>query len=445
MKFKLFSIVTLAILLSAPNTKAQSIRKNYREMTLAEKNHFCAALDALKANGTIATVAQMHATYFDAVHTSEMFLPWHRYFLADFEQKLRGSGVSGAADICIPYWDWTSQYYPATASVFADNSKNAPLWTDPNFIGKYNSSWNLGRTTTGSDLVLYSTINQVTSQIAFNYTNTNNFAPKLESNLHNPAHMWVMGVMMERASPGDPAFFLNHNMVDKIWSDWNNLGGGRVSSPFYDYGTTTIASKMPFYTSTNPYSLVDSRALKVWYADNNQVALNNYTSSSVENYKYTGTFNVSTFTVPATTNVTMVSGTLIDLKPGFSAKSGSVFHAVINAATFNTARLGKTDLAAAVLPGQASTSNNVLNLNGQTEIAVFPNPSNALFNIALQINSDVNLSYRVINPLGAVVHKIDNVSSKQFAIDLSNQPSGLYFLQLNVNGEMQTVKLFLTN
>jgi hypothetical protein len=34
------------------------------------------------------------------------FLPWHRYFLWEFEQALRD--ISGRANLTIPYWDWAN-------------------------------------------------------------------------------------------------------------------------------------------------------------------------------------------------------------------------------------------------------------------------------------------------------------------------------------------------
>ena len=38
--------------------------------------------------------------------------------------------------------------------------------------------------------------------------------------LHNLVHVWVGGDMLTGTSPNDPAFFLNHCNVDRIWELW---------------------------------------------------------------------------------------------------------------------------------------------------------------------------------------------------------------------------------
>lgn len=432
---------TLAGMLLFSSSNGQSIRKNYREMTLGEKNTYCAALDVLKANGTIASLATMHNNNFTPIHNRPMFLPWHRYFSYDFEQMLRNTGVPGASNICIPYWDWTSEFYPSPAFI-PDNSKSAPLWIDPNFIGKYNSLWSLGRSISGSNLTFGVTIDQVMNLVPFgDYSNTNtNFAPSLEYNLHNSPHGWVGGIMSGGSSPSDPVFFLHHNMVDKIWNDWYNLGGGRVATPFYNYGTTTHATSMPTYPTVNPYSIVNSRALKVWYAENNQVILNSYTSSGTERYRYTGTIDASTFTVAASTNVEMVSASTIIFRPGFTVQANSNFTARIDAPSFAREAV---DTDAEEDP-KLFAATEFMNFE-ESNLWVFPNPSTSLFNVSLITNLDVNYSYKIFNSVGEVVKISGTGYERQFEIDLGDQPAGLYVMQIIVNDKLYHKTLILAN
>lgn len=44
-----------------------------------------------------------------------------------------------------------------------------------------------------------------------------------ESKLHNVVHVWIDGDMGPSTSPNDPAFFLHHCNVDRIWARWQEL------------------------------------------------------------------------------------------------------------------------------------------------------------------------------------------------------------------------------
>ena len=53
-----------------------------------------------------------------------------------------------------------------------------------------------------------------------------NGASQPPPNLHNMVHVWIDGDMGPASSPNDPAFYLNHCNVDRIWAAWqaNNPG-----------------------------------------------------------------------------------------------------------------------------------------------------------------------------------------------------------------------------
>jgi hypothetical protein len=183
---------------------AQSIRKNYREMTATEKQVFVNALIALKAKpqgstNVINNYANIHAVNFSAgIHNEERFTAWHRWFLHQFEIELRNSGVAGASKINLPYWDWTSQYYTTAPT---DAQTTAPLW-DNSFLGQFNSLWGLMRSLGSASLPTTSSVNVCLSQTSYAP-----FVVNLEYNNHNSPHVWVSGVMASVNSPGDPVFF----------------------------------------------------------------------------------------------------------------------------------------------------------------------------------------------------------------------------------------------
>ena len=57
--------------------------------------------------------------------------------------------------------------------------------------------------------------------------------PTAGSGLHNRVHVWIGGDMGPGTSPNDPAFYLNHCNVDRIWEAW--MGNhGRLYEPAQD-------------------------------------------------------------------------------------------------------------------------------------------------------------------------------------------------------------------
>jgi hypothetical protein len=106
------------------------VRKTYRALTDVERDRFVQALFQLKADGVIDRFARMHANHFFMnIHRSSHFLPWHREMLLRIERRLQ----QVHPDITIPYW--------ASA---VRRSTTDPLWAN-NFLGQFNSAWNLGR------------------------------------------------------------------------------------------------------------------------------------------------------------------------------------------------------------------------------------------------------------------------------------------------------------
>ena len=186
-------------------------RKNYRDLTAAERDRLVQALHHVKATGVVDRFASDHDAFFHVAHHSSHFLPWHREFLRRFEDALR----TFHPDVSVPYWNST-----------ADTSPSAPLW-DNAFLGQFDAAWGLGRTL-GADTL--PTPGQVQTNLGRGTYDA--FWPELETAIHDPPHRWVGGVMATGASPGDPVFYLHHCWIDLLWAQWQrtHLGAPFVSS-----------------------------------------------------------------------------------------------------------------------------------------------------------------------------------------------------------------------
>lgn len=76
---------------------------------------------------------------------------------------------------------------------------------------------------------------------------------------------------------------------------------------------------------------------------------------------------------------------------------------------------------------------------------VYPNPTDGIFVISGETKSSADLSVNLLNTLGQTVHKEIFISNKNFKqqIDMSNIASGVYHLQLQIDGKTLNQKLVI--
>lgn len=153
-------------------------------------------------------------------HNNWFFLPWHRAYLLFFEQICRE--VTGNTTFALPYWNWTcSRSIPAvffggaTNPLFDGTRSKGPTdtlpdeWVGPQVITDILAESNFLIFGSGAS----------TTQRGFGG------AGPMEGNPHNNVHGWISGNMGTYMSPLDPVFWTHHNMIDRIWWDWNAVKG----------------------------------------------------------------------------------------------------------------------------------------------------------------------------------------------------------------------------
>src|SRR5579872_5715137 len=128
------------------------LRRNQNQLDLTGKQRLVKAIKEMKSRGVYDWYVYWHFQAIgDAlpagagkpsfVNMGPAFLPWHRYFLHQFEIDLqeadRRLGFDG--DLTIPYWDWTQDNEP--------KANFNPLWND-RFMGP-NGDRTDGRVKTG--------------------------------------------------------------------------------------------------------------------------------------------------------------------------------------------------------------------------------------------------------------------------------------------------------
>ena len=305
----------------------KNVRKNFRYLTSTEKQNYVEAVKALKAKISPITGRSIYDEYVlwhslannhmdpsdpkgfrNAAHVGPAFLPWHRYYLHRFERQLQRS-VPG---VTIPYWDWTQD---------ADDPFNSPIWAD-DFMGGNGDpednnivktgpfavdQWitiNVDGSTKGglqrqfgkntSGLPTRTDVNMAIEETPYdsppwNIDSNPSHRNRLEGflapggpftadgafvgQLHNQAHSWIGGDMMNVSiSPNDPVFFLHHANVDRLWAIWQEknpsqrylpTGDGPEGHNLYDLmypwdGKTTRLK-------ARPVEVLNSRKLGISY------------------------------------------------------------------------------------------------------------------------------------------------------------------------------------
>lgn len=183
------------------------LRKSANAMTPDDWQRFRSAWNKINDQGLIAAYTRVHTQTFQQ-HGSNKFLPWHRELLARFENDLH------SADHCVffPYWDVVAlPSFPAGIAttdnpVFPPAVRNITAGTSTPVTRSIGAGGNL------PNAGMLSFVTAATTYTTFNQ--------RLEQ-WHNAVHVYVGGDMafISRA-PNDPAFWLHHSNIDKIWHDW---------------------------------------------------------------------------------------------------------------------------------------------------------------------------------------------------------------------------------
>ncbi len=208
----------------------------------------------------------------NAAHRGSVFLPWHRFMLLLFERHLQR--ILQDPTFGLPYWSWE-----ANGDLDPPKQTSSELWKDTGIGGDgtvstgpfgydpsqpqsfrlhfYQDLWTgqfvydqVGRALfrqLGSAQSLPTTdevVDLLVTQTSYDSSDWDSassgfrnvvegwsYSPSTAgSGMHNRVHVWIGGDMGPGTSPNDPAFYLNHCNVDRIWEAWM-LTYGRLYEP----------------------------------------------------------------------------------------------------------------------------------------------------------------------------------------------------------------------
>ena len=205
----------------------------------------------------------------NAAHSGPIFLPWHRHYMVLLEQWLQI--VLDDTSFGLPYWDWAAdgdlpREQQWQTSLWTANALGEPrgdvvsgtlaqmqvrLWQHPTTGDLWSITPRAIQRNAGGNpdpafdaLPSSASVRVSLREPQYDVEDWGSradghrarlegwqpSAPGLRVDLHNMVHVWIGGDMGPGTSPNDPAFFLNHCNVDRIWERWQ-LDWGRNYSP----------------------------------------------------------------------------------------------------------------------------------------------------------------------------------------------------------------------
>ncbi|KAH8669038.1 hypothetical protein BX600DRAFT_549271 [Xylariales sp. PMI_506] len=274
---------------STCDASAATPRKDYGALTVEERTSFVEAVKCTMSKPSIwsevptskskfTDYAAVHINLTTSIHMDGIFLSWHRHFLHLMEAELYACGYP--TTLGIPYWDYTL-YSNLSASPIFDGSESSlggnglydasvaagslpggavlprgtgggcvttgpfanmtvyfgPFQFAEVFAGVAPSNWTVSNprclTRDLNDWGVATYLNQSDIDALLAYDTIGDFqyyinAVGNSAGLHGGGHYSVGGVMFDFfASPQDPAFYLHHGMLDRIWSQWQSAEEGR--------------------------------------------------------------------------------------------------------------------------------------------------------------------------------------------------------------------------
>jgi tyrosinase len=175
-------------------------------------------------------------------HGSWFFFSWHRMYVYYFERILREA--SGDPDFALPFWDYTDPTQRALPLPLRQPQTGNPLFVTERNPGDgpgqgINDGAQLPASATSFSQAMMFTNFSSPEGSGLSFGGQQVPAPvhfssppgQLESQPHNVIHNLVGGPTGWMSDPNlaarDPAFWLHHANIDRLWNVWKALGDGR--------------------------------------------------------------------------------------------------------------------------------------------------------------------------------------------------------------------------
>jgi len=250
-------------------------RKEFTCMSSAQRSLFIETYKLISTPGhpeyaQYQTLIARHSTNFAAIHTTQNFLPWHRWFAMELENLLQNVNCK----VTLPWWDtaknagapWGVSPWGAPADLMGTSGAciNNGGFASPGWPNGAHGC--ISRTNSGT-LPTAVVEAGVLAMVPGNY---GAFSDALENQIHNLVHVRVAGTMVTGWSPEDPIFFLHHGHIDYLWDLWQRKSAAHLAA--YSFPMNAV---MPVAYGATPAQFNNLAATNVKYVRNSLSTLGN--------------------------------------------------------------------------------------------------------------------------------------------------------------------------
>lgn len=220
------------------------VRKEFTRMDIEERKRFIKTYQtasedpAFKQDYEKMVALHINAPDYLLHHTPDIFFPWHRWFLVQFENLLRRIDCR----VTVPYWDWSR-----VAHHWWRGSGNEDLW-NPGEHGLggdgdlknhcvedgpfRNDKWRLLNISRGGCLRRYfwyvsltGDMEHVNRTLSLPLKDFFEFEKIVRAIYHAEIHDFIGGTMLNsKTSSNAPEMVLHHSFLDKLWLEWQKKG-----------------------------------------------------------------------------------------------------------------------------------------------------------------------------------------------------------------------------
>ena len=268
---------------SAPPVETCVEHKEWRQLTPTEQSSYLDAIQCLRTKpSSVSTdkvktvweeIVQMHDVGLVTNHRSPSFLPWHRVYLAIFDNHMRLCGYNGS----MPYWDTAfDSQAPEESPIWLSFGGNKPITCLTINGNQWNSNYPyrhcVSRSFNANSLQqqIGNPFSRSQMQLTMENTIFANFTASLEGFPHKAVHVALGGDMNSfDTSPNDPIFFLHHRNLDNYWAKWQaaNTINSNAYGGFHPYLGVNVSAtdilSFSMFQNVTVQNVLSTKKLKV--------------------------------------------------------------------------------------------------------------------------------------------------------------------------------------
>jgi len=276
-----------------------SVRKEWGEFTSSERLSYINGIQCMLGRPSKLSAvcpacltayddfAAVHINMTKSIHLSGIFYSWHRHYLHLLERELQ-TNCGYPANLGLPYWNWALPEYQAslenttlfdgsptslsgnglagkgcvTSGPFVNMTTRFGPFTIVQLFGTLPANWmdpNPRCLSRSFNNVILRTLNNPTNLVKASASNTVQEFQMISDivalgGIHVGGHNAVGDTMRDIfSSPQDPAFFLHHSMLDRIWAMWQAQDSDKRR--FQYFGTSTVGNQPDTPPVTNDTTL----------------------------------------------------------------------------------------------------------------------------------------------------------------------------------------------